>query len=110
MREGVAMKKEELRKLILTAKGAVEADVVIKNCKVVNVFTGEIQEGDIAISGDQIAGVGQYQGKVEVDAGGRYAAPGFIDSHIHIESAPKNWADCWCLMAVVPSSQILMKS
>ena len=41
MREGVAMKKEELRKLILTAKGAVEADVVIKNCKVVNVFTGE---------------------------------------------------------------------
>ena len=68
MREGVAMKKEELRKLILTAKGAVEADVVIKNCKVVNVFTGEIQEGDIAISGDQIAGVGQYQGKVEVDA------------------------------------------
>ena len=47
------MKKEELRKLILTAKGAVEADVVIKNCKVVNVFTGEIQEGDIAISGDQ---------------------------------------------------------
>ena len=54
MREGVAMKKEELRKLILTAKGAVEADVVIKNCKVVNVFTGEIQEGDIAISGDQI--------------------------------------------------------
>ena len=71
MREGVAMKKEELRKLILTAKGAVEADVVIKNCKVVNVFTGEIQEGDIAISGDQIAGVGQYQGKVEVDAGGR---------------------------------------
>ena len=87
MREGVAMKKEELRKLILTAKGAVEADVVIKNCKVVNVFTGEIQEGDIAISGDQIAGVGQYQGKVEVDAGGRYAAPGFIDSHIHIESS-----------------------
>ena len=81
------MKKEELRKLILTAKGAVEADVVIKNCKVVNVFTGEIQEGDIAISGDQIAGVGQYQGKVEVDAGGRYAAPGFIDSHIHIESS-----------------------
>ena len=81
------MKKEELRKLILTAKGAVEADVVIKNCKVVNVFTGKIQEGDIAISGGQIAGVGQYQGKVEVDAGGRYAAPGFIDSHIHIESS-----------------------
>lgn len=81
------MNKEELRKLILTGKGAVEADLVIKNCKVINVFTGTIQEGDIAISDGQIAGIGQYSGKTEVDAGGRYAAPGFIDGHIHIESA-----------------------
>ena len=35
----------------------------------------------------QIAGVGAYSGKEEVDAGGRYAVPGFIDSHIHIESS-----------------------
>lgn len=81
------MNKEELRKLILTGKGAIEADLVIKNCKVVNVFTGQIEEGDIAVSGNQIAGIGQYSGKTEVDAGGRYAVPGFIDSHIHIESS-----------------------
>lgn len=81
------MKKEELKKLILTASGARKADTVIKNCKVVNVSSGKIIEGDIALCGDQIAGVGEYEGEVEIDAEGRYAAPGFIDSHIHIESS-----------------------
>ena len=81
------MKKEELKNLILTASGARKADTVIKNCKVVNVFSGKIVEGDIALCGDQIAGVGEYEGEVEIDAEGRYAAPGFIDSHIHIESS-----------------------
>lgn len=81
------MQKEELKKLILTAGGARKADTVIKNCKVVNVFSGKIVEGDIALCGDQIAGVGEYEGEVEIDAEGRYAAPGFIDSHIHIESS-----------------------
>ena len=81
------MKKEELKKLILTAGGARKADTVIKNCKVVNVFSGKIIEGDIALCGDQIAGIGEYEGEVEIDAEGRYAAPGFIDSHIHIESS-----------------------
>lgn len=79
--------KEQLKKLIETAKGVSPADVVIKNCKVVNVYSGEIVEGDIAISDGQIAGVGTYEGKEVIDAEGRYAAPGFIDSHIHIESA-----------------------
>ncbi|MDO4615260.1 MAG: adenine deaminase [Lachnospiraceae bacterium] len=81
------MDKATLKKLIQTAHGDIEADLVIRNCKVVNVFTGEIIEGDIAVSGEEIAGVGSYHGKVEIDAGGRYAAPGFIDSHIHIESS-----------------------
>lgn len=81
------MKKEELKKLIDTAAGRIPADVVIKNCKIVNVFSGEITEGDIALSGGQIAGLGAYEGKETVDAGGRFAAPGFIDSHIHIESS-----------------------
>lgn len=81
------MKKEELKKLIDTAAGRIPADVVIKNCKVVNVFSGKIVEGDIALSGGQIAGIGEYEGKEVVDAKGRYAAPGFIDSHIHIESS-----------------------
>lgn len=81
------MKKEELKKLIDTAAGRIPADLVIKNCKVINVFSGKIVEGDIAVSGGQIAGIGNYEGKEVVDAKGRYAAPGFIDSHIHIESS-----------------------
>ena len=81
------MKKEELKKLIDTAAGRIPADTVIKNCQIVNVFSGKIQTGDIAFSGDKIAGIGEYQGVKEIDAQGRYAVPGFIDSHIHIESA-----------------------
>lgn len=79
--------KESLKKLIDVAVGRVPADVVIKNCKVVNVFSGEIQEGNIAISDGQIAGMGDYEGKEVIDAEGRYATPGLIDSHIHIESS-----------------------
>ena len=77
--------KESLKKLINVAAGRVPADVVIKNCKVVNVFSGEIEEGNIAICDGQIAGIGEYEGLEVIDAEGRYAAPGFIDSHIHIQ-------------------------
>ena len=86
MKDAATM-KEELRKLIDVAAGRVPADLVIKNCKIVNVFSGKIQEGNIAFSGNQIAGIGDYEGKKVIDAEGRYAAPGFIDSHIHIESS-----------------------
>ena len=81
------MKKENLKKLIDTAAGRIPADTVIKNCRIVNVFSGEITEGDIAICGNQITGIGDYEGKEVVDGEGRFASPGFIDSHIHIESS-----------------------
>lgn len=81
------MDKEKLVKLIDTAAGRVPADLVIKNAKIVDVYSGEITEGDIAISDDLIAGIGDYEGKEVVDADGMVAAPGFIDSHIHIESS-----------------------
>lgn len=79
--------KEALKKRIKVAAGYIPADVVIKNCKIVNVFSGEIVEGNIAISDGEIAGIGEYEGKEVIDAEGRYATPGFIDSHIHIESS-----------------------
>lgn len=81
------MKKETLKKLIDVAAGRIPADLVIKNCKVMNVFSGEITSGDIAVSDGMIAGIGTYEGKETVDAKGRYAAPGLVDSHIHIESS-----------------------
>lgn len=81
------MEKAELKKLIEVAAGRRKADLVVKNCKVANVFSGKIVEGDVAISDKWIAGVGQYEGEQEIDAGGMYAAPCYIDSHIHIESS-----------------------
>lgn len=81
------MEKEQLKKLIATAGGRRKADLVIKNCKIVDVFAGKIIEGDIAVSDGQIAGIGKYDGEKIVDAQGRYALPGLIDSHIHIESS-----------------------
>lgn len=81
------MQKNDLKKLIDVASGKIQADIVIKNCKVVDVYNGIITDGDIAISDNLIAGVGSYEGKEVIDAKGKYAAPGFIDSHIHIESS-----------------------
>jgi len=83
----MAMTKEKLKKLIDTAAGRIPADTVIKNAKVVDVLGGGIVEGDVAISDGLIAGIGQYDGKTVYDAAGLYVAPGFIDSHIHIESS-----------------------
>ena len=76
-----------MKKRIDVAAGRIPADLVIKNAKVIDVYSGTIIEGDIAISDDAIAGVGHYEGHKVIDAKGRYAAPGFIDSHIHIESS-----------------------
>lgn len=81
------MEKEQLEKLIGIASGREPADFVIKNCKVIDVFNAVIKDGDIAFCDGIIAGVGEYTGKRELDAEGKYAAPGFIDSHIHIESS-----------------------
>ena len=81
------MKKEELMSLINVASGREKADVVIKNAKVVNVYTCEIEKVDIAIKEGKIAGLGEYEGETVIDAKGAYALPGLIDSHIHIESS-----------------------
>ena len=81
------MDKRLLKKLIDTAAGRVPADLVIKNCKVVDVYNALIIAGDIAVCEGLIAGVGQYEGLTEIDVKGQYAAPGFIDSHIHVESS-----------------------
>lgn len=75
------------RELVPFAKGEKEADLVLKNGRIINVFTGEILSGDVAVAGEHIAAVGSgYKGKEEIDLKGRFVCPGFIDGHIHIES------------------------
>ncbi|MFC2051805.1 adenine deaminase [Chloroflexota bacterium] len=74
--------------LISVARGELPADLVLANARVVNVFTGEVESGNVAIYGGRIAGVGDYQQAKEVlDLGGKYLAPGFIDGHTHLESS-----------------------
>ena len=78
----------KLTHLISVAKGELPADLVLANAKVVNVFTGEIEPGNVAICGDRIAGVGDYrQAKQVLDLGGKYLAPGLINGHTHLESS-----------------------
>jgi len=78
----------KLARLISVAKGELPADLILANARVVNVFTGEIEPGNVAICGDRIAGVGDYhQAKQVLDLQGKYLAPGLINGHTHIESS-----------------------
>ena len=81
------MEKETLIRNIKIAMKQEQAELVIKNCQIVNVFTHEIETGDIAIDGGLIIGIGNYEGKTNVDARGKFALPGLIDSHVHVESS-----------------------
>ena len=73
--------------VIDVAAGRAPADLVLKNATYVNVFSNELCHGDIAVAEGLIVGMGEYHGKVEVDVSGKRVLPGFIDSHIHLESS-----------------------
>ncbi len=78
----------KLARLISVAKGKLPADLILANGRVVNVFTGEVEMGNVSICGDSIAGVGDYQDANKIiDLGGKYVAPGLIDGHVHLESS-----------------------
>ncbi len=79
--------RQILERRIDQALGRVPADLVLRNARLLDLVTGELHAGDIAISGDTIVGTREsYRGMEEIDAGGRIAVPGFIDSHVHCES------------------------
>ncbi|MDE0311549.1 MAG: adenine deaminase [Caldilineaceae bacterium] len=74
--------------LLAVARGDKPADRVLRNGRVVNVLSGDIEEADIALFGEHIAGVGAgYAGEEVVDLQGAFVAPGLIDAHVHIESS-----------------------
>ncbi len=85
------------RTLIQVAQGKLPAETVIKDARLIDVCTAEIIDHvDVAIACGRVAyiGIPPYTAdhtigsntKV-IDAHGRYLAPGFIDGHMHIESA-----------------------
>ncbi|MFW9868719.1 MAG: adenine deaminase [Candidatus Thorarchaeota archaeon] len=76
-----------LEQMIDVASGRTRADLVMKNANVVNVFTGDVTKGDIAIHREYIAGIGDYVGKEVIDLKGKFVSPSFIDGHVHVESS-----------------------
>ena len=91
---------KQINELISVARGEKKADLVIKNGKILNVFTKELMSGDIAIFDGYIAGIGSYDGEEVIDAEGKIICPGLIYAHIHIEStmlSPEEFAK-----AVIP--------
>jgi len=87
-------------RIIDVAAGREKADLVLKNATFVNVFSGELENGDIAVAEGLIVGIGSYEGITEADMTGKIVCPGFIDAHIHLESslvAPSEFA-----RAVIP--------
>jgi adenine deaminase len=73
--------------LIKVARGEVPCDLVLKGGTLINVLSGEMYEADVGVYDGTVAGIGKYKGREEVDVGGKYLSPGFIDGHVHIESS-----------------------
>ncbi len=74
-------------RIVEVAAGRQKADLVLKNATYVNVFSNELCQADIAVAEGLIVGMGRYSGEQEADMTGRIVLPGFIDAHIHLESA-----------------------
>ena len=76
-----------LRKLLSVSRGGEKAELLLQGGKVVNVFTREVLDTDVAIFKDRIAGIGSYKGRRKINCHGLYILPGLIDGHIHMESS-----------------------
>src|SRR5919198_2940007 len=79
--------RTDLAHRLAVARREEPADLVLKSGRVLSVFTGELLEADVAVAGEHVAAVGPgYQGEEVFDASGLILLPGFIDSHMHLES------------------------
>lgn len=84
--DGLHRELARKQRIVETAAGRKAAELVLKHCTYVNVFSNELCHGDIAITEGVIAGIGHYSGQVEYDMTGRIVLPGLVDSHMHLES------------------------
>jgi adenine deaminase len=83
-------------RLVAVARGEEPADLVLRGARVFSAFTREWLQSDVAVADGRFAGVGSYDGRNVLDAGGARLVPGFIDAHVHIESsmlAPERFAE-----------------
>ncbi|MGP9804463.1 adenine deaminase [Paracoccus sp. NSM] len=78
---------DPLERRIAIARGDAPADIVLRGGQVFDLITGTMVQGDVAIAGDRIAGIGEYDGARIIDVTGLTLVPGFIDTHLHVESS-----------------------
>src|SRR5882724_9959752 len=76
----------DLVRRLAVARGDEAADLVVRGGRVLSVFTREWLDVDVAIADGFVAGLGEYEGREVLDAGGRWIVPGFVDAHMHLES------------------------
>jgi adenine deaminase len=91
----------KIEDIIRYSRGDQPAELLLRNARVVNVLSGEIDETNVAIVRSWIVGMGDYEAEETIDLEGAYVAPGLIDAHVHIESSlvpPSEFA-----RAVLPS-------
>lgn len=80
--------KSAITDLVSVAMGERPADMILKNSRIINVFTGQIETGDVAMFNGRIAGIGRYDNSENIiDLKGKYLAPGLINGHTHLESS-----------------------
>ncbi|HEY5630732.1 MAG TPA: adenine deaminase, partial [Nitrososphaeraceae archaeon] len=93
---------ENLKRKIDLATGQKKVDLVVKNANIVNVFSGEIHKGNVAIADGIFVGFGQteeymeYHAQSVIDVQGKFMCPGLVDGHIHLEStflAPREFCN-----------------
>jgi adenine deaminase len=85
--KGITLSRMEgLRRRLAVARGDEAADLVVRDGRVLSVFTKEWLEVDVAVVDGFVAGLGEYEGREVIDARGQHVVPGFIDAHMHIES------------------------
>jgi adenine deaminase len=75
-----------MNSLLHAARGETPVDLLIRNCQVVNVLSGEIHPGSVGVKNGVVVGFGEYDALDVVDACGRHLCPGLVEGHIHIES------------------------
>lgn len=99
------MEISKLSFIMNVAQGKVKADLIIRNARMVNVFTRQIEECDVAVAAGTIAWIGKddaekpREAEVVYDAGGKFLLPGLIDAHCHIEMS---------FMSAIPFAQTVL--
>ena len=78
---------DDLERRIAQARGDEPADLILRGGRILDLMTGAMLSGDVAICGDRIAGIGDYEGQRVIDVSGLTLVPGFIDTHLHVESS-----------------------